>query len=99
MFMETSRVALVCWRRAANGGFPSPSPTRYSLLPIRLHARHVVVRPLAGAVAPERALLADRVGALEDPVLPGGEAGEDLRFHRLGPGEAQIGFETGEAVR
>src|SRR5437868_1794129 len=31
-------------------------------------------RPLPGAVALERALLADRVGALEDPVLPGGQA-------------------------
>src|SRR4051812_31314207 len=66
---------------------------------LKLHSRHVVVRPLAGAVAPERALLADRIRALEDPVLPGGEAGEDLRFHRLRPGEAQIGFKTGEAVR
>src|SRR5215468_12729873 len=55
-------------------------------------------RLLAGAVALERALLADRVGALEDPVLPGGQPREDLRFHGLGPGEAQIGLEPGEAV-
>src|SRR5215468_7956695 len=55
-------------------------------------------RLLAGAVALERPLLADRVGALEDPVLPGGEAGEDFRFHGLGPAEAQIGFEPGEPI-
>src|SRR5262245_66486002 len=52
-------------------------------------------RLLAGAVALERTLLADRVGALEDPVLPGGQPREDLRFHGLGAGEAQIGFEPG----
>ena len=32
----------------------------------------------AGAEAAQRALGADGVGALEDPVLPGGQAGEDL---------------------
>ena len=40
-------------------------------------------RLLAGAVALERALFADRVGALEDPVLPGGQPGKDFRFHGL----------------
>src|SRR6266849_7905103 len=55
-------------------------------------------RLLAGAVTLERALLADRVRALEDPVLPGGEAGEDLRLHGLRPAEAQIGFEPGQSV-
>src|SRR5258708_22812961 len=63
-----------------------------------LHPRHIELRLLAGAVTPERAVLADRVGALEDPVLPRRQAGEDLRFHGLGPGEAQIGFHAGEAV-
>src|SRR5438132_5603930 len=53
---------------------------------------------LTGAVAFERAFLADRVGALEDPVLPGSEAGKDFRFHGLGTCETQVGFETGEAV-
>src|SRR5882762_9627899 len=53
---------------------------------------------LAGAVATQRALFADGVGALEDPVLPGGEPGKDFRFHRLRPAEAQIRFQAGEAV-
>src|SRR4029077_1738399 len=55
-------------------------------------------RLLAGAVALERAFLADGIGTLEDPVLPGGQAREDFRFHGLGTAEAQIGFEPGEAV-
>src|SRR6266545_3995060 len=62
------------------------------------HPPRIECRLLAGAVALERALLADRVRPLEDPVLPGGEAGEDFRFHGLGTAEAQIGFEPGEAV-
>src|ERR1700732_522334 len=37
----------------------------------------------------ERAVLADRVGPVEDPVLPGREAAEDLGLDRLGAGEAQ----------
>src|SRR5262249_3453751 len=62
------------------------------------HPLGVEDRLLAGAVAAQRALLADRVGALEDPVLPGGKAGKDFRFHGLGPAEAQIGLEPGERV-
>src|SRR5690242_19478238 len=73
----------------------------YSLLPIRysLHACHVVAGLLSRAVALERAVVADRVEPLEDPVLPCGEPREDFRFHGLGAGEAQIGFHAGEAVR
>src|SRR5258708_22786439 len=63
-----------------------------------LHPRHIELRLLAGAVALERAVLADRVGALKDPVLPRRQAREDFRFHGLGPDEAQIGFHAGEAV-
>src|SRR3954452_20541608 len=71
----------------------------YSPLPIRaLHSRHIEFRLLAAAVAAQRAFLADRIGALEDPVLPRGEAREDFRFHRLGADEAQVGFHAGEAV-
>src|SRR5262245_39971534 len=36
----------------------------------------------AAAVELQRALGADRVGTLEDPVLPGGQAAEDFRLHR-----------------
>src|SRR5258705_10503518 len=72
---------------------------RYSLLPIRpLNPRHIELRLLAGAIAAQRALFADRVGTLEDPVLPRREAREDFRFHGLRAYEAQIRFHAGEAV-
>src|SRR3984957_3907497 len=71
----------------------------YSLLATRpLDPRHVELCLLAGAVAPQRAVFADRVGALEDPVLPGRQPREDFRFHGLGANEAQIRFHAGEAV-
>src|SRR3954463_16061262 len=53
---------------------------------------------LAAAVATQRALFADGVGALEDPVLPGGEPGKDFRFHRLRPAEAEVRFQAGQPV-
>src|SRR5438067_2001658 len=54
-----------------------------------LRPAHVEVGSHAGlAVERQRALLADGVGPLEDPVLPGGEAAEDLGLHRLRAGEA-----------
>src|SRR6516162_10500368 len=91
--------------RAANGraaigcAFILASCSCYSLFasPLSYPAR-IEYRLLAGAVALERALLADGVGALENPVLPRGEAGEDFRFHGLRAAEAQIGFEPGQAV-
>src|SRR6516164_7256064 len=55
-------------------------------------------RLLPGAVAFQRALVADRVRALEDPVLPGGQPREDLRLHRLRPAEAQVRLHAGERV-
>src|SRR5438445_8997281 len=78
----------------ANGPNYSLFATHYS----RLHSRHIELRLLAGAVAAQRALLSNRVGTLEDPVLPGGEAGKDFRFHGLGTGEAKVRFHAGEAV-
>src|SRR6266851_9007706 len=72
---------------------------RYSPFAIRLlHSRHIELRLLAGAVAPQRAVLADGVGALKNPVLPRRQAREDFRFHGLGPDKAQIGFHAGKAV-
>src|SRR5436190_12826899 len=58
----------------------------------------IEVRLHASAVAFQRAFGAGGVGALEDPVLPGGEAAEDLRLHRLGAGKAQVGLHAGETV-
>src|SRR5215467_8801198 len=63
------------------------------------HSLRVVDRLLAGTIAAQRALLADRVRALEDPVLPGGQPCEDFRLHGLGPAEAQVGLEPSEPVR
>src|SRR5258708_11357713 len=63
-----------------------------------LDSRHIVFRLLARSVTPQRALFADRVGALEDPVLPRGQAREDFRFHGFGSDETQIGFHAGQAV-
>src|SRR6266853_1974702 len=75
---------------------------RFALLPgqdeISLHPRHIELRPLTGAIALERAGLADRVGALKDPVLPRRQAGKDFRFHGLRSAEAQVGFHAGETV-
>src|ERR1039457_7573488 len=63
-----------------------------------LNPAGVEYRLLAGAVALARPFLADRVGALENPVLPRAQPGEDFRFHGLRSGKAQIGFEPGQAV-
>src|SRR6266852_9934653 len=72
---------------------------RYSPFAIRpLSSRHIELRLLAGAIAPQRAVLADCVGALKDPLLPRRQPREDLRFHGLGPDKAQIGFHAGKAV-
>src|SRR5882672_4019606 len=84
------RMASSEWRTERNNY--SPLATR------RLNPRHIELRLLAGAIAAQGAIFADGVGALEDPVLPRGEAREDLRFHGLGSNEAQIGFHPGEAV-
>src|SRR6185436_13365833 len=46
----------------------------------------------------QSAVLADGVGTVEDPVLPGGEAPEDARQHGLGAGEAQARLHAGERV-
>src|SRR5262252_2954324 len=54
------------------------------------HPARIEHRLLAGAVALERALLADGVGALENPVLPRGEAREDFRFHGLRPPKRKL---------
>src|SRR4051812_38183703 len=65
---------------------------------ISLNPRHIELRLHPGAVTLEGAVLADRVGALEDPVLPGGEPREDFRFHGFGADKTQVGFHAGEAI-
>src|SRR5579863_7388157 len=72
---------------------------RHSPFAIRpLYSRRVELRLLTGSVTAQRALLTDRIGTLEDPVLPSGEAGENFRFHGLRSHKAQIGFHAGETV-
>src|ERR1700694_4887833 len=84
------------WQRGSR--FCSASQVPRSARDTKLHSRRVELRLLAGTIAAQRAFLADRVGALEYPVLPRGEAREDFRFHGLGSDEAQIGFHAGEAI-
>src|SRR3954453_21960176 len=85
---------LFCARRKTWMAWTSPAMTQQ----ISLHPRHIELRLHPGAVAPERTVLADRVGALENPVLPCRQPRKDFRFHGLGTDEAQIGFHAGEAV-
>src|SRR4051812_29362552 len=65
---------------------------------VRSDAVEVEAALLAGAVDLERALFADGVRALEDPVLPRGQAAEDTRRQVLAGPEAQVRFEAGERV-
>src|SRR5471030_2188882 len=58
----------------------------------------VVLGLLARTVELQRALRSGRVGTLEDPILPGRDAGEDLGLHSLGAGEAQVGFHADKSV-
>src|SRR5262245_8561808 len=56
------------------------------------------LRPLGLAVEGERAVLARRVGAREDPVLPGRQAAEDLGLEGLGADEAQRLLHAGQRI-
>src|SRR5262249_36755275 len=65
------------------------TPSTPALVEGRLHAR---------AVKLERALLADRIRPLEDPIVPSGEPPENLGLHGLGAGEAQVCLHAGQGV-
>src|SRR6478672_4561479 len=71
---------------------------RNSLFASSLDSLRIELGLHAAAVALQRALGTGRVGALEDPVLPGREPAEDARLHRLRTGEAQVRLHAGEAV-
>src|ERR1039457_4357463 len=58
----------------------------------------VIIRALPGAVAAQGALWAGCVRALEDPVLPGREPAEDLRFGGLRAREPEVGLHAGQGV-
>src|SRR4051794_19245542 len=62
------------------------------------HSLRIKHRLLAGAVAFQRAFFANRIGALEDPVLPSGQTGENLGFHGFRATEPQVRLETSETV-
>src|SRR4030088_2661660 len=114
MFMACSLIALVSRTRCSAKRFaaaPGPiqwwcvgpgSAARHKRAAQRpghkSNPRHIELRLLAGAVAPERAVLANRVGALKNPVLPRRQAREDFRFHGFRSDEAQIGFHAAESV-
>src|SRR5712671_1299911 len=100
-FIGGSRVGAAGEWRVANGEWNwFLFAIRHSLFAIRpLNPRHIELRLLAGAVAAQRAVFADRIGTLKNPVLPRRQAREDFRFHGLGADEAQVRFHAGEPVR
>src|SRR6516165_2258352 len=63
------------------------------------HSLRIELRLDAAAVARQRTLGARRVWALKDPVLPGAQPAEDLGFHGLWAGKAQVCLHAGQAVR
>src|SRR5262249_15949772 len=63
-----------------------------------LHPLFVERWGYAAAVKFQRAVLADSVWALEDPVLPCRQAAEDFSLHCLRAGEPQIRFHAGHRV-
>src|SRR6516165_6025145 len=79
------------WGRPALG---PPAPTGQS----ELHALEIECGLVALAEDLQGALLADGVGALEDPVLPGGQAAEDAGDHVFGAVEAQVGLHAGQRI-
>src|SRR2546427_2934301 len=75
------------------------APNKWGQTPINfLNTFPIEFRLRAGSIHLQGALLADRIRALEDPVLPRGEAAEDARQHGLRSGEAQACFHGGERV-
>src|SRR3982751_1047970 len=78
--------------------------SRSAVLMIRSQARSwshplpVEFGATSGAVAAQRALGAGCVRSYEDPVLPGGEPGEDPRLHGLRADEPVVRLHPGERV-
>src|SRR5215831_21141092 len=70
----------------------------FSFMACSLNSCHIEPRLLAAPIPPQCTVLADCIGPLENPVLPGGQARKNFRFHGLRSGEAQIRFHAGEAV-
>ena len=54
---------------------------------------------LAGVVKFQRTRLSNSIWALENPILPGAEAGEYFGFHGFGTDETERGFHAGQGVR
>src|ERR1700761_6254470 len=65
---------------------------------ILLYALWVEIGPDTGPVTFKRPRLADRIGALENPILPSGQAAEDAGFHGFGANETQIGLQARQRV-
>src|SRR6218665_4047706 len=53
---------------------------------------------LSGALDLERTFFPHRIGAVENPVLPGREPAEDAGVHVFLAGKAQVGFQPGQRV-
>src|SRR5208282_5218732 len=75
-----------CWEFARNSLSASDSP-------------RIEFRPRSCAVEFQRAFFTDRVGTLEDPVLPSRQTGKYFRLERLRPAESQRRFHAGQRVR
>src|SRR5450432_2830102 len=98
-FLSPARLTLFGMRSSvttddiASSSLSSPcAPLRSGSLPVELGA-------LGLSVERQRALLSRCVGTYEDPVLPCGEAREDLRLHRLGAAEAQVLLHARQGIR
>src|SRR5215510_15111349 len=63
-----------------------------------LNAFPAELRLAAGPEHLQRALLADRIRSVEDPVLPRRQSAEDARLHRLDATETQIGLHARQGV-
>src|ERR1700753_1522940 len=77
----------------------SPSQSGHLFMPSAMLSSLVVeLRLRRLAVVCQRTVRADGVGALENPVLPGGQTPVDFRVGRLRPGETQRSFHARERV-
>lgn len=70
----------------------------FVLMSRKLDAAEVELWAFGSSETLERAVFADSVRALEDPVLPGGEAAKDFSFDGFGASEAEAGLHACERV-
>src|ERR671923_1623902 len=89
--IRTLQLAAGSWKLEAGSWKPEAESWKLRSVEVELGTRLRAVRR-------QRALLADRVWTLEDPVLPRGQAAENFRLHCFRPGEPEIRFHPGQRV-